>query len=362
MKICLLKILDVIFGGIIGILPPSPRWLNHSLRKTSILFIRPGGIGDAVLLAPTINFLKAKDPKVYIIILAEKRNAGVFALVPGVEKVLCYDSPLDFYQALRGRYDVVIDTEQWYRLSAVVARFIQAPMKIGFDTNERRRMFTHKIKYDLSAYESDNFFSLLEPLGMGCHLNICRIHLALPIQSIFKATQLLKQICLSPFVIIFPGASIPEKRWGVERFFTVAKRLTEHGYKVVVVGGRGDRAEGELIAGAGGLNLTGLTTLTETAAVIARSRLVISGDSGVLHIAVGLGLPTVSLFGPSNVAKWAPKGEKHIVLHSKLECSPCSKFGTLPPCPNDARCMKEITADQVLEAAVILLHKINKKV
>jgi len=278
-----------------------------------------------------------------------------------LKKVLCYDSPLDFYQALRRRYDVVIDTEQWYRLSAVVARFIHAPIKIGFGTNERRRLFTHVIEYDQSAYEQNNFAALLKPLGGNCCQPSIDKALTLPERSVLNAEQLLKTLGMHAFVVIFPGASTPEKRWGAKHFRLVAESLMANGYEIVVVGGSEDLEEGNVIAGAEGLNLAGMTTLAETAAVISRSSLLISGDSGVLHIAVGLGIPTVSLFGPSSVAKWAPEGEKHIVLSCNLECAPCSKYGTIPPCPHNVRCMKEITADQVVEAAVTLLQKYSKK-
>ncbi|HPX62422.1 MAG TPA: glycosyltransferase family 9 protein [Deltaproteobacteria bacterium] len=357
MQIALIKTADNYLGRYLSIVLGSQAH-RHIGDISSILIIRPGGIGDAVLLAHSINSIKKSYPNSHITILAERRNCEVFSFVPQADKILCYDRPKEFAEALLGKFDVVIDTEQWYRLSAIVARFVRAPVKIGFNTNERRRMFNHPIPYFQDEYEAISFSSLLTPLGIDQELRKKgESFLIIPASASEKAVCLTEPLGDMPFVVIFPGASISEKRWITAEFGLVAKQLVEGGYQVVVVGSYKDRAESDLICRAGGLNLAGLTTLTETAAVIARSRLVISGDSGVLHIAVGLGIPTVSLFGPSNVAKWAPKGEKHVVLHSKLECSPCSKFGTIPPCPNDARCMKEITADQVLEAAVSLLQK-----
>ncbi|MGB9082173.1 MAG: glycosyltransferase family 9 protein, partial [Desulfuromonadaceae bacterium] len=118
-----------------------------------------------------------------------------------------------------------------------------------------------------------------------------------------------------------------------------------------------DRADGDEIVGDAGLNLAGMTTVSETAAVIARSRLVISGDSGVLHIAAGLDIPTVSLFGPSSAAKWAPQGDRHVVMSRHLSCAPCSIFGTIPPCPIAARCISAISPDEVIEAIGRLLSQ-----
>jgi ADP-heptose:LPS heptosyltransferase len=136
----------------------------------------------------------------------------------------------------------------------------------------------------------------------------------------------------------------------------VAELLAALGVKSVVVGGREDREQGDaIVSGGGGMNLAGRTSLAGTAAIIKRSRLLVSGDSGVLHIAVGLGVPTVSLFGPGRALKWAPRGENHIVINKGLTCSPCTTYGTTPPCPINARCMKEISVDEVFNAATVLL-------
>ncbi|HXE95456.1 MAG TPA: glycosyltransferase family 9 protein [Dongiaceae bacterium] len=350
----MLKIIDRLAGVLIAsCLPSAPVRPFQSPRR--ILIIRPGGIGDAVLLAPSINAINTSYPDSRITILAERRNCGVFALMPRVSRVLCYDRPGELIRAALGLYDAVIDTEQWHRLSAVIARLVRAPMKIGFDTNERRRMFTHRIGYDLSAYEPDNFALLLKPLGVDCQRKAETASLSLPPQAMSKARHLLHPLGSGSFVVIFPGASIPEKRWGGGRFTLVAKRLAEAGYKIVVVGGKEERGDGDMIAGEAGLNLAGMTTLAETAAVIARSSLVISGDSGVLHIAAGLDIPTVSLFGPSSETKWAPRGERHVALNHHLSCSPCTKFGTMPPCPIKSRCIRDISPDEVMAATLLLL-------
>src|SRR6266702_8351940 len=213
-----------------------------------LLIIRPGGIGDAVLLAPVISCIKYLYPNSCITILAEIRNCGVFSLMHGVNKVFCYDHPGEFIQALLGRFDVVIDTEQWYRLSAVVARLVRAPVKIGFDTNERRRMFTHGVDYDLAVHEPDNFAALLKPLGVDCRRDAGIVCLSLPLQAVTRAGQLLQPLCSDSFIVIFTGASIPEKRWGAKSFSAVAKLLSGNGFRPVVIGGSEDQADGELIA------------------------------------------------------------------------------------------------------------------
>lgn len=358
-----IKVLDATFGCLVVSILPAPSVHNDYLPPmSSVLLIRPGGIGDAVLIAPTVNLLKKNYPNLHITILAEQRNAGVLPLVSGVDKVLCYDIPKEFIQALRGQYDAVIDTEQMHRLSAVVARFSSAPMKIGFDTNERRRMFTHYISYSQDDYEAISFVHLLQPLGMGLSaVALGTPFLSIPCAASAKTTGFLKSCHNKPFVIVFPGASIQERRWGSDRFRQVAEILSTFGVNIVVVGGKEDRQQGDLIAGGGlGINLAGLTSLAETAAVIQKSALLVSGDSGVLHIAAGLGIPTVSLFGPGRAKKWAPRGDHHIVINKELSCSPCTVFGNTPPCPNNIRCMSDITVDEVVNAVNMLLTSVGK--
>ena len=361
MNIRLMKLLDAAIGRIATSVLPAPLCVNTPSTITSLLLIRPGGIGDSVLLAPSIQSIKNSYPSANITILAELRNAGIFSLIPGVDKLLCYDRPREMFQALLSRYDVVIDSEQWHRLSAVVARFVSAPVKIGFGTNERRRMFTHTIPYSHDDYESVSFAHLLEALGIGAEVvDVGVPFLTIPVADSVYASKLLGLFHDKLFVTIFPGASIPERRWGADRFRLVTETLSIFGIKIVVVGGKEDRKQGEVISGGGlTLNLAGMTTLPETAAVIQKSALLLSGDSGVLHIAAGLGVPTVSLFGPGRAKKWAPRGERHIVINKELPCSPCTTFGNTPPCANSVRCMSNITVDEVVNAVISLLSSIG---
>jgi len=356
-----MKLFDSAIGRTAASVIPEPEQREPHSMLTSVLLIRPGGIGDAVLLAPAISSVKKAYHQARITILAERRNAGVFSIVPGVDEVLCYDCPRELLQVMRCSYDVVIDTEQCHRLSAVVARFAAAPVKIGFDTNERRRMFTHSIPYSHNDYETLSFINLLKPLGIeagGVETEIP--FLSVPDAASAKIAGLLESLNNEPFVTFFPGASIAERRWGADRFRQVAEVLSAFGIRTVVVGGKEDRRQGEVIADGGlGLNLAGLTSLSETAAVIQKSSLLLSGDSGVLHIAVGLGVPTVSLFGPGRVKKWAPRGDRHIVINKELSCSPCTTFGTTPPCLNETRCMSDITVDEVVNAVTMLLTSVG---
>jgi ADP-heptose:LPS heptosyltransferase len=120
------------------------------------LFIRPGGIGDAVLLLPTLQEFKQAFPDCALDILAEQRNAGAFTLIPGLREIFTFDCPTGLAAVLKCRYDVVIDTEQWHRLSAVICRLIRSEMKIGFATMSGLAC-SPSVSYDLDRYEVKSF-------------------------------------------------------------------------------------------------------------------------------------------------------------------------------------------------------------
>ena len=354
MKATLLKRLDALAGSLLTRLFWRPRGAQVDVPPESVLFIRPGGIGDAVLLIPALRVLQTAYPGCRIDILAEKRNAAAFILCPGINRVHRYDSPSGLAAVLCGGYDVVVDTEQWYRLSAIIARSVRAPRSIGFAVNERKRLFTHPVSYSQEEYEAYSFFRLLRPLGIDPPKELPIPFLALPAAAVHVARKLLAPLHGKPFVAMFPGASIPEKEWGPDNFRGVASALAEAGIAVVLVGGKDSRGAGDRIAEGGvALNLAGKGSLPESSALIGEARVLVSGDSGLLHIAAGLGTSTVSIFGPSDPGKWSPKGERHQAFGSSLPCAPCSRFGTVTPCTAESHCMGA-TVSQVAAAVMRL--------
>lgn len=358
LKVRLLKFLDRVIGTPIVKILPKPAG-GRSGEPRSLLFIRPGGIGDAVLLIPAIRAVRQRYPQCEITVLAEKRNSEVFALCRDVGRTFRYDNVRELAAALRVQYDVVVDTEQWHRLSAAIARLACSPASVGFASNGRARMFTHPVPYSHDEYEAASFVSLLGPLGIFGAGGMAAPFLHVPETAAAAADAKLGGLAGKPFVCIFPGASIPERRWGAGKFHELARRLSRAGYPVVALGGRGDMEAGDaIISGGAGLNLAGRTSMAETGAVLARSLLLVTGDSGILHVAVGFGVPTVSLFGPGIEKKWAPREGDNIVLNRRLPCSPCTRFGYTPRCPIGARCLADIGVDEVENAAKRLLGNI----
>jgi lipopolysaccharide heptosyltransferase II len=358
-KIRLLKFFDNIVGKpAVIVLSKLRKYEKRTLEKPQdFLFIRPGGIGDAVLLLPTIHALRESFPDSLIDVLCEKRNAEVFRLSKAVNMIYLYDKEMGLLQCMKKHYDAVIDTEQWHRLSAVVTYFTKAPIRIGFDTNERRKLFSHKIPYSHDDYEANSFLHLIEPLtGKQHSFNTDEPFIKEEYPLLSDRLPGFSKID-KKMIAIFPGSSVWEKRWGGDKFGKVARTLSEDGYAVVILGSQHDKEDAQHIglSARGCHDLTGKTTLYDIAAILKKCRLLITADSGLLHIAYALGTPTVSLFGASNENKWAPKGRRHYVINKHLPCSPCSKFGYTPHCRIQRECLSSITVDEVIVVAQTIL-------
>lgn len=349
----LLKKLDNLFGGIaVLLLPAAPRTVEVRMIRR-ILLIRPGGAGDAVLLIPTVQALQKAYPEARLDILAEKRNCGAFALAPVSGDVLCYDQPCELLAVLQRRYDLIIDSEQWYRLSAVVARLCRGAVRVGFATNERRRLFTHPVPYLEESYEASSFLRLAAAAGAPGALGVPFLRVS---PDALAWARSLPGVQGGAYVVLFPGASLKEKQWPPDRFVELARFLAGQGRGVVVVGGRAEAKVAEQIERlAGGENLAGQTDLSRTAAIVAGAEAVVSGDSVVLHLAAGLAVPTVALFGPTSVAKWAPSGEKYLTVTAGAPCAPCARYGTIPACRTAAGCMAGISVQQVCDRLAQIL-------
>jgi ADP-heptose:LPS heptosyltransferase len=328
----------------LGYRPTAPRSVT-SEQVRRLLVIRPGGLGDAIHLLPLLRALRAHFPRAELDLLMERRNAGL--VPPSVaRRVLLYDRPRELWTAVRGRYDVVIDTEQWYYLSAIVAFLTRAPIRCGFATNSRARLFTHPVPYDGEGYEARVFLALFETLT-GTPAPLEEHAMALELGAAERRAPLGE----APVAVLAPAAPIAERQWDPARWVEVGRRLAGTGYAIVLVGGPEDRAVcGAVTSGIGGarvFDLSGRATIGETAAVIARAALYVASDGGLLHVAHALRVPTVGLFGAGIATKWGPRGTRARIIRHPLPCSPCTRFGYTPPCPIGVECLQRIGVDEV---------------
>lgn len=343
-----------------GALSSSPGTPLAPQDVRRILVIRPGGLGDAILLRPALAALAESFPGATLDVLAERRNAAALRLGAQRWRVLCYDEkPLRIARELRAaRYDLVVDTEQYHHLSVLLANWLRPHWLCGFDTLGRGRFQTHRVPHAEDDYEALSFLRLVEAVAGRRVPFDPEVPFIVPERvDVDWAANTLARSDSRPLAAVMPAAGGVYRLWPAERYAEVALWLAARGFAVVVLGGTDAIAAGRVIAAAvaDALDLTGRTTLGQTAALLARSQLALSADTGVLHLAYAVGAPTVALFGPGLHRKWAPPGSAHRIVRKGLACSPCIRFGRLPPCPYDLACMRDISVAEV--TAVIAAAK-----
>lgn len=325
-----------------------------ALRR--VLVLRPGGIGDAVLLVPALRALKAAVPEARITVAAERRNAAVFDLAPGLldSRLVLDASLLSSWRAIRrGGFDTVMDTEQYHHLSAWLAHASGAPRRIGFAANPaRHRCYTMNVPYHHEDFEGDSFTRLVSAAaGRELAVDWLRPWLTPPAASALVADAVGGR---QPVALAVQGG-IRERCWAVDNLQALAKRLIEQGHDVCLLGGDSDVGIAACVQRglppAKIVNLIGHASLADSTAILARCRLWIGPDSGPMHLAAGLGVPVVALFGAGIEAKWAPRGPRHRALNRRLPCSPCTRFGYTPRCPINVQCLRDLTVDDVWRAA-----------
>jgi len=352
-KIKFLKTLDKIIGNFIILFIPKTK-NQKTIKKKSIkkiLIIRPGGIGDFVLLLPTINYFKKELPHINIDILCEKRNREVSGFTENISSVFLYDKFFDLIKCINIKYDIIIDTEQWHKLSAIICYLIKSSIKIGYATNNRKKIFTHKIKYSHEKYEIYSFFDLLSPILdkkiiFDNNTPFIKINhtLSKNLDSIIQGNE-------NKIISIAPGATIKEKLWDTNNFIKIIKELTKKNYLIILLGSKNDIIyTNKIKQKCSVINLVNKTSLKESSKIIQISKILITSDSGLMHIAKALATPTISLFGASIEKKWAPQGSNHISINKHIKCSPCTKFGNTPKCKNKIKCLSLIKPNDVINA------------
>jgi ADP-heptose:LPS heptosyltransferase len=323
----------------------------------SILVIRPGGLGDAALTFPLLNSLGHFYHDASIDVLGETRNAGLYKASPAVRTIFCYDrKPLMTLNRLRrSSFDVVVDTEQFHHLSTLMANFFQPTYLCGFGTLSRGRLQTHPADYEDETYEVVSFLRLVEALtGMPVPFDPKAPFIEVPPQAGAWAKKTLSSSNGRPVAVVMPGATSAYRLWPVTRYARTVRWLVDRGFYVVVIGGKDvTPVSRRITVGLSSncvLDLAGCTTVLQSLAILKRGEICLCADTGILHLAYGVGTPTVSLFGPGNHHKWAPPDRRHVAVRKNLPCSPCTRLGHTPFCSHNITCMERITVEDVTAA------------
>jgi heptosyltransferase II len=329
-------------------------------------------IGDAILTLPAVNSIRATYPQAHIGMLVKPWVADIYRLFSAVDELIIFenkfDTPLGVFRLarmLKGKnYDVAILLQNAIE-AAIISLAARIPLRAGYDSDARGLLLTHRVHRTQELREVHQIDYYLEMVkALGCVPVDREMHLEAKINPLDAQNILRKFIPDTEKTIIgiAPGATYgPAKRWFSDRFAMVADKLNEHlSSQAILLGGKADGEVAQTVqrlAQTKLINLSGKTTLREAIYLISQCHLFISNDSGLMHIAGALNIPTIALFGSTNPATTAPVGNKSIIVRREVSCSPCLK----EICPTDFRCMKQISVEDVFTAAQKVLQNDRSK-
>jgi heptosyltransferase-2 len=324
-------------------------------------------VGDAVMSLPALRALHQRFPRAEISILAKPWVADLYGREPFCHRLIPYSASdlASKWRAARGLreygFDCAILLQNAFE-AAAVAWIAGIPQRIGYARDGRGMLLTQAIPVprpgEIPRHERFYYLELLRRAGI---LEAMPENDLIPLEGAPAARiaglERFRQLGMGETVIgVSPGAAYGSaKRWIPERFAESANRCAkELGASVAIFGSKDERelcAEVAAAIQAPVQNFAGETTLAEFIDLAAACRLYLTNDSGAMHIASALGVPTVAIFGATDDVATGPTGPLARVVREPVECSPCLKR----ECPIDHRCMTRVTSSRVAEVALDLL-------
>jgi heptosyltransferase-2 len=311
---------------------------------------------------PAIRAVRENYKTSEITLLAKRSVADLYARESAVDKVIVYNGKRWLTaQALRARkYHIGILLPNSFD-SALLLRMAGLPQIIGYDTDMRRLLLTHPIRvpaWKTTTHERHYYLHLLQEARLidAYHQADAPIALDCAADAAVEGNRLLAARGIAtPVIGVSPGAAFGSaKCWLPERFAESAARLaSERGASVVLFGAANDADDCVAVETAlkqysvPTVNLAGQTTLREFIDLAAACSIFLTNDSGSMHVASALGVPTVAIFGSTNPQTTGPAGPRNAIVREKVECSPCLKR----ECPIDHPCMTRVTVARVVQAA-----------
>ena len=312
------------------------------------------GIGDMVQMMGVVDSILSVDnsAKIFLIInnksfadliSNDERINGIFFL--NLKKMSKFMILKQVIKMRREKFDYFfISPISNVKYSRLLANLINSKNSYGVQLRNKKKMcFVDKV--DSHIVEMN--FKLVQ--SAFCNANFCipKLHINVGQKN---------SIGFNKFVCLCIGTSIPQKQWDVSNYIYVGKKLEEFGYKIILLGGKKEEDEvRNLDIPVSFVNYLGKTTLKESAEILKEASLVIGGDTGVLHIAAALEVPTLCLFSCTDPFYHFPYSFDSYVYYNKMDCQFCYEKGLVSMC-TDYKCIKTIDKDAVLDLSIKILN------
>lgn len=340
----------------------------------NILLIRLSAIGDIVMASGLLSSLKSRWPDARITWLAEPVGASMLTGHPLLQEVLILPRThwkklrkrgrlaalakdvRNFRKQLRGQtFDLVIDAQGLLK-SGIWAWQAKGLLKIGLGCREGSHIFFHHVlPRDNTPTIASEYRSLA--MQLGCAAAHYRMSLAQPGEAKKVVDSLLSEVGIENYAVFCVYTTRPQKHWFEEHWIELAEKVRKKfRLPVIIVGGTEDAAHASELAACGNMySLAGKTSLLETAELVRRAKLLVGVDTGITHMGIMAGVPTVCLFG-STAPYLSAEGAEIIYLNKS--CSPCKRR---PSCGGEFHCMADINAKMVIRRLKRLLPKTKAK-
>ena len=333
----------------------------RDLKLFRILIRSSNWLGDAVMSVPAVRAIKNGRPDVHVTIAAPGKIAAMWKLIPEVDAIIPLPdtSLLSVVRLLRQQmpFDVAILFPNSLRV-ALETWLSGIPQRVGYHGHWRSWLLNQIVRKPRKPGPPEHHSLRFLRIARECGAEMSNTELPKQSQTSNLQPSHSYGLASKPQMILglCPGAEYgPAKRWLPERFAEAAAKITaESSAQWVLFGTKNDAAIGEEIAAAIGdhcVNRIGQTTLQQLIDELRQCRLLLTNDTGTMHLAALLGVPLVAVFGSTEPLLTGPLGDGHVILRHHVECSPCF----LRKCPIDFRCMKAISADEVANAVLSML-------
>ena len=335
---------------------------------TEIMVRGANWIGDAVMTLPALAAVRAHFPQARLTVLTRPWAAGIYQAQAGVAQVITYE-PDGRHRGLAGalamtrelaRFDLALLFQNAFS-AALFPALARVPERWGYARDGRGWLLTRAVRpkpLDLAVHQVFYYLNLLEKLGLPAPYRAPALGLNEAAQA--EAGALLKPLGPGPYLALAPGAAFgPAKRWPEAAFARAARLiLGPRPGGTVILGGAEEApiaARLAKILPQPNLNLAGRTSLPTAMTVLSRAGLLLTNDSGLMHLGGALGVPLVAVFGPTDPDSTAPLGRSRLI-RSRAACAPCQKR----VCPLDRQiCFDEITPEAAAETALEFLESLE---
>jgi lipopolysaccharide heptosyltransferase II len=349
---------------------------------THSVFIKLAGIGDLLMLTPAIRAYKTAFPEEEIFFVTGESNQGILKNNPYIDRLIPLDDFAFFSGSISEKFReakklISLIKESGARKIFVFHRdwrwnllvfLAEVKERHGFSRDLRGLFLTHAIDTTSKEHQLHSFFKVL---GMpvpskkeGLHLDIFPTQ-----EEEERINRVISAFPSGDIIAIAPGGAantreqVPLKRWPLEHYRELIRRLLKHGFLIFLIGGKGDYVFTTPLTDAFSIghekrlfDLSGRYSLGETCAFLKKCLVMVTHDSGPMHIASAAGIPVIAIFGPTEPEETKPltSGSYIFWRGDNLPCAPCYKHGKFPDCKN-AACLNGVSPEEVYKKVIEVL-------